>query len=222
MPCLRAHEGVPVWQAQLPPTALPPQEALAAGLCPEHVGRGCRQVPSRALYSRTGLEPQGRPAAPASAARGAAAPALFPDVKQGELKAPKFKFVRKPQKSSVCKDTEIVSLRRGAGLTAPRPQRMIAEAHRRAVQEYLRVMQKRILLPRRRGAQGRRRAHGKHRLSSCVPLPQLASVSSARPLPAGTGLGWGGGRGRMLSVPVRQRLGLPRYPFLSPLLGSKS
>lgn len=48
---LRAHEGVSVWQAQLPPTALPPQEALGSRFVP----RTCRArlqagAPAGALF----------------------------------------------------------------------------------------------------------------------------------------------------------------------------
>lgn len=98
---------------------------------------------------------------------------------------------------------------------------MIAEAHRRAVQEYLRaVMQKRISFrsaeERKDGAERMVREAEQLRFL----FRKLASVS-APPLPAGTGLagGRGPGGGCLVSPSVRG-LGLPRYPFLSPLWGA--
>ena len=78
-------------------------------------------------------------------------------------------------------------------MTEPRPQRMIAEAHRRAVQEYLRaVMQKRISFrsaeERKDGAERMVREAEQLRFL----FRKLASVSAPH-LPAGTRLTWGGG-----------------------------
>lgn len=93
-------------------------------------------------------------------------------------------------------------------MTEPRPQRMIAEAHRRAVQEYLRaVMQKRISFrsaeERKDGAERMVREAEQLRFL----FRKLASVSAPH-LPAGTCLAWGAGGGRLVSQSVR-RPGLP-------------